>query len=177
MYSQERSWQGRAVKITRNSANKLKGRDLIIARTALGLGLKVSLQPYLIETCADETWNLRRFPNERERASLGDQLDPWELSERLPLNGEAKMEPDPDVTWVEPPPQFNATPHLYRHGDNHRVAPLTDGLPNLEYLHACEYSPTGYFGNEGGDTEFYVYAALHVTVPPLGERTRPVRST
>ena len=176
MYSQERGWQGCAATITKRSATKLKGRDLTIARTALDHRLEVKLQPYLIETCADETWKLGRFPNDRERANLGDQLDPWVLDERLPLAGEANMEPDPDVTWVEPPPRFNDGPPLYPLDLDYRRKPLNDGLPKLEYLHACEYSATGYFGNEGGDTEFYLYAALHITIPPLGTSARPVGS-
>jgi hypothetical protein len=35
-------------------------------------------------------------------------------------------------------------------------------LPALMHLRACEYSSTGYFGNEGSDIDLYVYGALHV---------------
>ena len=47
-------------------------------------------------------------------------------------------------------------------------------LPALAHLHACEYSATGYFGNEGGDVDFYIYGALHVAIPPYGEGSRVV---
>ncbi|MBX3232016.1 MAG: hypothetical protein KIT84_20130 [Labilithrix sp.] len=42
--------------------------------------------------------------------------------------------------------------------------------PAVQHFHGCEYSATGYFGNEGGDTDFYVYAALHVECPPWPKR-------
>jgi hypothetical protein len=45
-------------------------------------------------------------------------------------------------------------------------------LPALAHLHACEYSATGYFGNEGSEVDFYIYGALHVAIPPYGEGSR-----
>jgi hypothetical protein len=42
-------------------------------------GLEVTLYPYMIETCADETWQLDHFPTPRERAALGDRMDPTDL--------------------------------------------------------------------------------------------------
>ena len=47
-------------------------------------------------------------------------------------------------------------------------------IPALIHLHACEYSATGYFGNEGSETDLYVYCALHVAIPPYGEGARAV---
>ena len=47
-------------------------------------------------------------------------------------------------------------------------------LPALAHLHACEYSATGYFGNEGSDVDFYIYGALHVEIPPYGTGSRIV---
>jgi hypothetical protein len=47
-------------------------------------------------------------------------------------------------------------------------------LPALAHLHACEYSATGYFGNEGSEVDFYVYGALHVAIPPYGKGSRIV---
>jgi hypothetical protein len=38
--------------------------------------------------------------------------------------------------------------------------------------HSCEYSATGYFGNEGSDSDFYLYATLHVTIPAWGKGPR-----
>jgi len=50
-------------------------------------------------------------------------------------------------------------------------------LPALRHLHACEYSATGYFGNEGSDTDLYIYCALHVAIPRYGEGSRAVTKT
>lgn len=59
-------------------------------------------------------------------------------------------------------------------GRAHTVDP---DLPALMHLHACEYSATGYFGNEGSDTDFYIYCALRVAIPPYGEGARAVTKT
>ena len=45
-------------------------------------------------------------------------------------------------------------------------------LPALAHLHACEYSATGYCGNEGGDIALYTHGALPVAIPPDGKGTR-----
>jgi hypothetical protein len=45
------------------------------------------------------------------------------------------------------------------------------------YLHACEYSATGYFGSEGSDIDLYIYCAVHVAIPRYGEGTRAVART
>jgi len=50
-------------------------------------------------------------------------------------------------------------------------------LPALSHLHTCEYSATGYFGNEGGEIDLYIYCALHVAIPPYGEGSRAVTGT
>ena len=49
--------------------------------------------------------------------------------------------------------------------------------PRSSHLHACEYSATGYFGNEGGEIDLYIYCALHVAIPPYGEGARAVTGT
>jgi len=59
-------------------------------------------------------------------------------------------------------------------GRVHAVAP---DLPALIHLHACEYSATGYFGNEGSDIDLYIYCALHVAIPRYGEGARAVART
>jgi hypothetical protein len=59
-------------------------------------------------------------------------------------------------------------------GRAHTVDP---DLPALMHLHACEYSATGYFGNEGSEIDLYVYCALHVTIPPYGEGARAKTGT
>ena len=49
--------------------------------------------------------------------------------------------------------------------------------PVIMHLHACEYSDTGYFGNEGSEIDLYVYGALHVAIPRYGEGSRAVTRT
>ena len=39
--------------------------------------------------------------------------------------------------------------------------------PAVAHFHECEFSSTGYFGNEGSDTDFYLYAALHLSIPAV----------
>jgi hypothetical protein len=50
-------------------------------------------------------------------------------------------------------------------------------VPAIAHLHSCEYSATGYFGNEGSEIDLYVYGALHVAIPPYGEGVRTVART
>jgi hypothetical protein len=58
MYSQEQWLQRKQGPLEIASALKLKGRDQHIALAAIEAGLEVSLQPYLIESSADKTWQL-----------------------------------------------------------------------------------------------------------------------
>jgi hypothetical protein len=53
----------------------LKGRDHLAAATALQSGLRVTFNPYMFENCADETWQLDRFPTPKEKARLRSQMD------------------------------------------------------------------------------------------------------
>jgi hypothetical protein len=175
MYSQERRWQKKARQVTRRSLPSLKGRDQTVARAALGLDLEVTLHPYLVETCADETWPLERFPTDRERDALAERLDPWKLARSLPVAGDGADAGHERITWIEPPPSFNGETRLYRGGHGEERGPVFAEIPALEYLHACEYSSTGYFGNEGSDVELYVYAALHLEIPRWGEGPRSAR--
>ena len=91
-------------------------------------------------------------------ARTGPAIKP---SPNPPIIGKSQEGADFDVTWVVPP-TFEAG----------------SGEPAMRKLRDCEYSPTGYFGNEGGEAAFYVYAALQVTIPPLGKggRPRPARA-
>ncbi|MFN7925204.1 MAG: hypothetical protein U0Q16_34220 [Bryobacteraceae bacterium] len=51
-----------------------------------------------------------------------------------------------------------------------------DDSTAVAHLGEAEYSATGYyFGNEGSETKFYVYAALHVEVRAYGKGVRRVR--
>ena len=172
MYSQDVRFQARMTTLSKKSALALKGRDHTVAEAALKLGLTVMLRPYLVETCADQTWELKHFPTEKNRAGLGEQMEESDLEDTLPLASEATYPSDLGIAWVVPPPGFNSVPFVYGRDDNGRERPENPDLPALEYLHGCEYSSTGYFGNEAGDVDFYVYAALLVTIPPFGEGAR-----
>ena len=57
---------------------------------------------------------------------------------------------------------------MYPRAAEGRVETPDPELPALAHLHACEYSATGYFGNEGSDIDLYTYGVLHVDIPPYG---------
>jgi len=68
--------------LSRQTVSSLKGRDHVVAAAAMAAmaeGLAVTLCPYMIETCADETWQLDHFPTQRERAALDYRMGPWDL--------------------------------------------------------------------------------------------------
>ena len=101
-------------------------------------------------------------------------MDPTDLENALAIRASAEEAGDFGVVWVDPPPHFNTRPTMYTgivEGRAHATAP---DLPALAHLHACEYSATGYFGNEGSDIDLYVYGALHIAIPPYGEGARAV---
>jgi hypothetical protein len=176
MYSQETGFQGSLPPLTEASALALKGVDQHVAAAALQAGLAVSLQPYLTEECADQTWQLATFPTPKAQRKMGRRMDPWKLEKALPIVGPADEDRDFGVTWVVRPPSFNFAPR--------KPAPMSSAdtespdpeAPAVLLFHQGEYSGTGYFGNEGSDTAFYVYAALHVTVPPFGEGPRRAKA-
>jgi hypothetical protein len=136
--------------------------------------LEVTFCPYLVENCADETWQLERFPTSREQAALGDQMDPTDLEEALDIRGSSEEAGDFGLTWVDPPPHFNGQPTMYPGAAAGRAQTQDPDLPALAHLHECEYSATGYFGNEGSEVDFYIYGALHVAIPPYGTGSRVV---
>src|SRR5436305_3228568 len=115
-------------------------------------GLEVTLYPYMIETCADETWQLDHFPTPLEKAALSYRMDPAALEDALAIRGSSGEPGDFDVVWVDTPPHFNTQPTMYREIDG-RAKAVDPDLPALMHLHACEYSNTGYFGNEPGDAD------------------------
>src|SRR5438132_14175566 len=104
-------------------------------------------------------------------------MDPTALENALAVRASSEDAGDFDVVWVDPPPHFNAQPTMYPEIAVGRVQPADPDLPALVHLHACEYSATGYFGNEGSDIDLYVYGALHLAIPPYGEGTRAVTGT
>jgi hypothetical protein len=174
LYHQDARFQRKPRPLSRQTVSALKGRDHDVAAAAMAAGLEVILYPYMIETCADETWQLDHFPTPREQAALGDQMDPTDLENALAVRASSEDAGDFDVVWVDPPPHFNAQPTMYAEIGGGHAGAVDPDLPALMHLHACEYSATGYFGNEGSDLDFYIYCALHVAIPPYGEGARAV---
>ena len=177
LYHQDARFQRKQRQLSRQTVSALKGRDHEVAAAAMAEGLDVTLYPYMIETCADETWQLDHFPTPREQAALGDQMEPTDLENALAIRAGSEDAEDFDVVWVEPPPHFNAQPTMYPEIAGRHAEAVDPDLPALKHLHACEYSATGYFGNEGSETDFYIYCALHVAIPPYGEGARAVTGT
>ncbi|MDR3703223.1 MAG: hypothetical protein P4L56_26490 [Candidatus Sulfopaludibacter sp.] len=177
LYHQDARFQRKQRPISRQTVSSLKGRDHVVAAAAMAEGLEVTLCPYMIETCADETWQLDHFPTQRERAALDDRMSPWDLEEALDVRASSDDAGDFDVVWVDPPPHFNGQPTMYPGANEGRLQAVDPDLPALSHLHACEYSATGYFGNEGGEIDLYIYCALHVAIPPYGEGARAVTGT
>src|SRR5207248_428303 len=104
LYHQDARFQQKQSAITEQSVTVLKGRDHLVAATALQAGLKVTFNPYMFENCADETWQLDRFPTRTETGRLGSQVDSTALEDALPIRASSEQAGDFGVTWVEPPP-------------------------------------------------------------------------
>ena len=172
LYHQDARFQRQQRPLSRQTVSALKGRDHLVAAAVLATGLAVTFCPYLIENCADETWQLERFPTPREQAALGEQMDPTDLEDALDIRGSSEEAGDFGLTWVEPPPHFNGRTTMYPGAAAGRAHTQDSDLPALAHLHECEYSATGYFGNEGSEVDFYIYGALHVEIPPYGEGSR-----
>jgi hypothetical protein len=164
LYHHDARFQVEQRRISRESVTMLKGRDHLVAATALQYGLQVTFQPYMFENCADETWQLNRFPTSAEQARLRRrrQMDSSGLKAALPIVASSEQEGDFDVTWLEPPPSSDKSSRSEEESE----------LPVAAHLHSCEYCPWGYFGNEASDVDLYTYAALHVEIPPWGKGPR-----
>lgn len=91
---------------------------------------------------SDLVWPLRRVPTRSEAARLPDRV----------------TDDDFDV-WIDP---------VARGFEMVRTQESDLG----RYVATREFSPTGYFGNEGSEEEFYVIAALEIETErgPIGER-------
>jgi hypothetical protein len=165
LYHQDARFQSKQSPISWQSATTLKGRDHLVAATALEAGLCVTFNPYMFENCADETWQLDRFPTRDEQKKLGRQMDSSKLQKTLPIRASSEDQGDFGVTWIEPPPASDeSSQQSEKESDS--------GLPAAALLHSCEYCPWGYFGNEGSDIDLYTYAALHIEIPPIGKGVR-----
>lgn len=166
LYHQDARFQREQSSIDEKSSALLKGRDHLVAATALQAGLKVQFVPYLFEDSADETWQLHRFPTRTEAAKLGARVDSSKIEAKLPIRASSETEVDRGVAWLEPRPSSDEV--TWRRGE--------DGdpeLPAAAHVHSSEYCPWGYFGNESSYVDFYAYAALHFEIPPLGKAPRP----
>jgi hypothetical protein len=162
LYHQDARFQVKQRPLTPQSAGNLKGRDHLVAATALGSKLNVTFNAYMFEDCADESWQLDRFPTSQEKAKLGRQLDSVRLKSALPIRASSEDEGDFGITWLEDPPST---------GSNDSSGGDQDAeLPAAARLHHADYCPWGYFGNESSEVDFYIFAALHIEVPPAGER-------
>ncbi|HXD87060.1 MAG TPA: hypothetical protein VN641_11235 [Urbifossiella sp.] len=164
LYHQDARFQTEQSPIDRGTATRLKGRDHLVAATALEAGLEVDFVPYMFENCADETWLLERFPTSKEKSRLRCRMDPSDLEEAFPILASSE-DGGFDVTWMDEPPSSDET--MRQSADDHDPQ-----LPAAALVHSCEYSATGYFGNEGGEVDLYTYAALHVRIPKLGKGLR-----
>ena len=167
LYHQDARFQQTQSSITQQSVTMLKGRDHLAAATALQAGLKVTFNPYMFENCADETWQLGRFPTSKEQAKLRSQMDSAKLEKLLPIRASSEAEGDFGITWLDPRPTSDITSWRSEQDDDSE-------LPAAAHLHSCEYCPWGYFGNEGSDIDLYTYAALQFEIPPFGQGPRAV---
>jgi len=165
LYHQDARFQCKQSPISRESATMLKGRDHLVAATALEAGLGVTFNPYMFENCADETWQLDRFPTLAEQKKLGRRMDSGKLEKALPIRRSSEDHGDFGVTWLEAPPKSDVSSQQSQKDSE-------SGLPAASLLHSCEYSAWGYFGNEGSEIDLYTYAALHIEIPPIGNSLR-----
>ena len=165
LYHRDARFQQKQSPITLESVAMLKGRDHLAAASALQAGLKVTFHPYMFENCADETWQLDRFPTQEEKSRLRSQMDEIRLKNSLPIRASSEEEGDFGVRWLEPPPSDDPSRFSKKTVEDGESAAAA-------HLHSCEYSPWGYFGNEGSEIDLYTYAALHIQVPPFGKGPR-----
>jgi hypothetical protein len=148
--------------LSRDDASRLKGRDRLVAQSALRAGLEIQVRPYIHEDCANDSWRLSRAPSSAEIAVFDDeQLGLSELERVLPVERRIDVYDVDDVTWVVPPP-------WERRARDETTS--RDADPAADPLGTLEFSATDYFGNEGGTSTFYASAALLVTIPSARER-------
>jgi hypothetical protein len=169
LYHQDARFQVKQRPVTLQSATMLKGRDHLVAATAIQCKLKVSFNAYMFENCADQTWQLDRFPTIKETAKLRYQMDESDLENALPIRANSEKEGDFGITWLESPPSSDKT--TWSEKD------YASQLPMAARLHSCDYCPWGYFGNESSEVDLYTFAALHIGIPPLGEGIRAIANS
>lgn len=165
LYHQDARFQSKQRSIDWQTSTMLKGRDHLVAATLLQAGLKLSFNPYMFENCADETWQLDRFPTSKEKSNLGRQVDASDLEEALPIRASSEKKGDFGVTWLEPPPSSDKS--TWQSKEDRDLE-----LPAAAHLHSCDYCPWGYFGNESSEVDLYTFAALHIAIPKFGRGPR-----
>jgi hypothetical protein len=146
--------------------DSLKGRDRHVAVALERVGLVPRVVPYVFETCAGESWRLRREASAREKQIFAQQrLKRSSLERKLPIELHADWNRADDVTWLVRPPWVS------RYGEH------ADGRPEpaVQLLGQTEYSATDYFGNEASDVSFYAAAAILFDVPPMSGGKRVAR--
>ncbi len=144
-------------------ADELKGRDRLLAVALTRAGVVPRVVPYVFETCAGESWRLRRDASAREKQIFAQKrLKASSLERKLPIEFHADRNASDDVTWLVRPPWVS------------RYREPADGRPEpaVELLGQTEYSATDYFGNEASDVSFYASAAILFDVPPKSARKR-----
>ena len=141
----------------------LKGRDRLAAIALERAGLVPRVVPYVFETCAGDSWRLRRDVSAREKQMFAQKrLKGSALERKLPIEFHADCDQSDDVTWLVRPPWVST----YREPADGRPEPA------VELLGQTEYSATDYFGNEASDVSFYAAAAILFDGPPTSARTR-----
>lgn len=141
----------------------LKGRDRLVAIALTRAGLEPRVVPYVFETCAGDSWRLRRGASAREKEMFAQKRLKGSILERkLPIEFHAAFRQSDDVTWLVRPPWVSS----YREPADGRPEPA------VELLGQTEYSATDYFGNEASDVSFYAAAAILFDVPPTSARKR-----
>jgi hypothetical protein len=165
LYHQDARFQREQSPIDAQSSTMLKGRDHLVAATTIQAGLKISFNPYMFENCADEIWQLDRFPTSKEKSKLGHQVESSDLEAALPIRASSEKEGDFGVTWLESPPSSYATSWQSRENRDPE-------LPAADHFHSCDYCPWGNFGNESSEVDLYTFAALHIEIPKFGQGLR-----
>eukprot|EP01113_Clastostelium_recurvatum_P001940 TRINITY_DN10801_c1_g1_i1.p1 TRINITY_DN10801_c1_g1~~TRINITY_DN10801_c1_g1_i1.p1 ORF type:complete len:446 (+),score=113.25 TRINITY_DN10801_c1_g1_i1:3-1340(+) len=176
MYSKEAAFNRPQGPLNTKLASLLKGTDRYIAQAGIDNGLCVYLKPYLIEGNADQEWELEHFP---KNFKIPRKMDGSDMRHYAPVVDDDGFDIDADdmdkVIWVDKKPRFNsgANPKTFS-ADMHDDNPDADKLPAVQHLGSSYFSGTGYFGNEASETDFYMFAAIHITIPEVqnGERQK-----
>ena len=159
MYTNKEVYPGKAdseTPLTKKTASKLKGKDLMIASAAIACGLNVYLQPYLSHECQGDLEDLRlqRYPKKRKCPKYMSEDDVESF-----FDGDRKKDEPGACEMFGLDPSKDADIWLRPY---HIAAKQATGSTD-------NYNFEGYFGNEASYTTFYVYAVLFIEVPEYSE--------